>query len=330
MVEVLGGPRLWYVNTDFEAELAAMAHGRHHTPKGRFTSRNLIVAYNLLKYWLRPGDALLTPRAWRPCLETQAAASGVDLVSLDRPGDQSGRLFTPWGWTPTALAVGARTGAALSPPPLEIVARVNSKVFSHELERELGVADARAKLVASEAELTAHVARACPHGDHLWVVKHPYGVAARERVLGRGPTIPPAAAIWCRRRFADGDILLFEPWHAAVREYGVCGFIDDAGNTTLLGVSRPITNKAGVLVEYDLTPTPIPESVRWIGEQVGTRLAAEGYRGPWGCDTLEHTHGQRLLLEINARWTVGFLTLRVAAQSPPRRGRWRPETPPPA
>ncbi len=330
MFDVAGGPRLWHVNADFEAEWAALARGRRYAPAERFAARSHLLAYNLLKYLLRPGDGLLTPRGWFPSLAATAVAAGVELVPLDRPGDQSARLFTPWGWTPTVLAVGARAGAKLSPPPLDVVGRVNSKAYSHALERELGIADARARLVASEGELAAQLAQACPRADDLWVVKHPYGVAGRERALGRGPVAPPAAAAWCRRRFAAGDALLFEPWRPAVREYGVCGLIDAAGAATLLGVSRPVMNGAGTLIGYELTPAPAPEIVWRVGAQVGARLAAAGYRGPWGCDALEHAGGWRPLLEINARWTVGFLALAVAARLPEARCRWRLEAPPKA
>ncbi|OYT71908.1 MAG: hypothetical protein CFK52_06630 [Chloracidobacterium sp. CP2_5A] len=330
MFDVLGGPRLWHINADFEAEWAALARGRRHAPTDRWAARSRILAYNLLNCLLRPGDGLLAPRDWLPSFAAAAGAAGVELAPLDRPGDQSARLFTPWGWTPSALAVGERAGARLSPPPLDVVARVNSKAYSHALERELGLADARARLVVSEAELAAQVAQACPRADDLWVVKHPYGVAARERVLGRGPALPPAAAAWCRRRFADGDTLLFEPWQPAIREYGACGFIDAAGDATLLGVSRPLMNGAGTLIGYELTPSPAPELVRRVGSEVGARLAAEGYRGPWGCDALEHARGWRPLLEINARWTVGFLALAVAARAPETHRRWRLEAPPEA
>ncbi len=328
MWDLPGEPRLWYVNTDFEAELAALSQGRRYVPTGRFVARNRVIAYNLLKYLLRPGDALLTPDAWRPSLEDVAARRGITLLLLERTQGASAYHFTPWGWTPTALAVGARTGARLSPPPLDSVARVNSKVYSHGLEVELAIADGRARLVASEAELVAHVAQVCPQAEAKWVIKHPYGVAARERVLGRGPVVPPPAAAWCRRRFAEGVPLLFEPWYDVQREYGLCGFIDPDGDTRLLGVSRPVTNGAGVLVGYALQPASLPAAVLSLGRQVGARLAAEGYRGPWGMDILEHTHGWRCLLEINARWTVGFLALCVMAQSAQGVERWAPELPP--
>jgi len=328
MGDVPGEPRLWYVNTDFEAELAALSQGRRYVPTGRFAGRNRVIAYNLLKYLLRPGDALLTPDAWRTSLEDVAARRGIALLPLESTREASAYHFTPWGWTPTALAVGVRAGARLSSPPLDSVARVNSKVYSHGLEVELAVADDRARLVASEAELVAHVAQACPQAEAKWVIKHPYGVAARERVLGRGPVVSPPAAAWCRRRFAEGLPLLFEPWYDVRQEYGLCGFLDPEGDLRLLGVSRPVTNGAGVLVGYELEAASLPASVLSLGRQVGARLAAESYRGPWGMDVLEHSQGWRCLLEINARWTVGFLALGAMAQTAQGIGRWALELPP--
>ncbi len=329
MVNSLGRPRLWYINTDCEAEWAALARGDRFVPPGHFAAQNYILAFNLLKYLLRPGDGLLAPRSWWPGLAATAVAAGVELVPLDCPGDQSARQFTPWGWTPTARAIGEHAGAHLASPPLDVVARVNSKVYSHRLEHELGIAVTAARPVTSEAELVAQLRRYCSTIDDLWVVKHPYGVAARERILGRGPSIAPTAAVWCRRRFADGDTLLFEPWHTVVREYGVCSFTDAGGQTTVFGVSRPLTNGAGTLIGYDLTPTPVPELLHHVAVRVGSQLAAAGYYGPWGCDALELDHGWRPLLEINARWTVGFLALGVAARLSQTRGSWRLEAPPP-
>lgn len=328
MWDVLGKPRLWYVNTDFEAELAAWRRGQRYVPAGRFAARSHIVAYNLVKYLLRPGDALLASRAWWPSLEALAARQNVNLLPLEGTQKQSAYEFTPWGWTPTALAIGERTGAGLSPPPLESVACVNSKVYSHQLERELGVADDRARLVTSEAELTAHVAQVCPRNEDKWVIKHPYGVAARERVLGRGPAVPPPVAVWCRRHWADGTPLLFEPWYDVRQEYGLCGFSGPAGEVHLLGVSRPVTNGAGVLVGYKLEAARLPASVWSLGREVGARLATEGYRGAWGMDVLEHAQGWRPLLEINARWTVGFMALGAAVRARTKSEHWHLEQPP--
>ena len=45
----------------------------------------------------------------------------------------------------------------------------------------------------------------------------------------------------------------------------------------------------------------------WVGE----RLWREGYFGPAGIDALEHAGGLHPLLEVNARFTMGFVALAV-------------------
>jgi hypothetical protein len=48
-----------------------------------------------------------------------------------------------------------------------------------------------------------------------------------------------------------------------------------------------------------------------IAHIVGERLFKEGYHGPVGIDALEHARGLHPLLEINARYTVGFIAVAV-------------------
>ena len=47
------------------------------------------------------------------------------------------------------------------------------------------------------------------------------------------------------------------------------------------------------------------------------RLRAEGYRGPAGFDALEHAGGLHPLLEVNARYTLGFVALAVEREARP-------------
>src|SRR5918999_464636 len=98
--------RLWYMNADFEAELAAPAGSYRPLPSFDALNRRL-----------------------------------VGLVSPARSEARSALLFTPWGWTPSAVAAGERAGAVVAQAiPLSTVARVNSKLWSHALEAELGIA----------------------------------------------------------------------------------------------------------------------------------------------------------------------------------------------
>jgi hypothetical protein len=302
------------MNADFEVELAAVASSS--SPYRRlppFELLNRRLAARLL--WLAsPGDALLVAEPWSERLRSEAARRGVELVGPRGPGVQSQRLFTPWGWTPSAVAVGEEAGASVRALPLDVVARVNSKLWSHALEVELGTALKGAALARTFEELLEAVARACPEPDDKWVVKSPYGFAARERVLGRGPVLEEPQAKWSRRRLASGETLIFQPWLEVVREYGVALEIAPDGACEMLGVSDLQTNGAGTGTGYILGRPPSPrrlEELERVARLVAGRLYAEGYYGPVGVDALEHAGGSHPLLEVNARYTMGFVALAV-------------------
>src|ERR1051325_2120683 len=118
------------MNADFEAELEhwAFAPGRAYRRRATFEALNRRLSDELL--WLaREGDALLAEEPWAESLIEEARARGVELVSPARAEGRSHRLFTPWGWTPSAVRVGEGAGARVEPLPLGVVARVNSKLW---------------------------------------------------------------------------------------------------------------------------------------------------------------------------------------------------------
>jgi hypothetical protein len=229
-------------------------------------------------------------------------------------GDQSARVFTPWGWTPSAVAAGERAGAIVRPVPFEVVARVNSKLWSHALEVELGIAQRGAATASDLDELREAVARACPRRGDKWVIKSPTGFASRDRVLGRGATLEGAPAVWAERRLKRGETLIFQPWLEVIREYGVVMGISPEGALTIHGISDLQTNGAGAATGYVLGRAPSAEraaELERIARVVGGRLYREGYHGAVGIDALEHSGGFHPLLEVNARYTTGFIALAV-------------------
>jgi hypothetical protein len=309
--------KLWYMNADFEIELGAMPGVYRY--KKSIAEMNRKLAPNLL--WLAtPGDALLLEQPWPAELCAQACARGVELVDPAKPQDQSARIFTPWGWTPSAAAAGMRSGAIVMPIPYEIVTRINSKLFSHAIEQELGIVLPGTSVANGFTELADAVARACPTPDTKWVIKSPLGFAARDRVLGRGPKLVGPPAIWSERRFAHGEQLIFQPWLQVKREYGVVMEIQTNGKVTITGVSDMQTNGAGTSIGYLLGREIAPyrrEELESVANLVGERLYREGYHGPAGVDALEHTGGLHPLLEINARYTMGFVAVAVERELHP-------------
>lgn len=297
------------MNADFETELSSRAFVYRRLPF--FDALNDRLAPHLLSL-ARAGDALLAREPWSETLREEAARRGVELCSPTDAGDQSARVFTPWGWTPSAVEAGERAGAIVRPVPFDVVARVNSKLWSHALEVELGVAQVGAATASNFEELRAAVARACPRAGDKWVIKSPTGFAARERVLGRGAKLEGPPAVWAERRFKNGETLIFQPWLEVRREYGVVMEISPDGSCEIHGTSDLQTNGAGTATGYLLGRPPAPERARElerVARIVGARLFAEGYYGPVGMDALEHAGGLHPLLEINARYTTGFFAL---------------------
>ena len=299
------------MNADFETELAS--GGRAYRRPLSFVALHRRLAPHLLRL-AREGDALLVEETPSASLIGEAKRRGVEVLTLDAAKKQAGRIFTPWGWTQSMVALAGRVGAHVPPVSLETVRRVNSKLWSHALEEELGVVMAGACAAANFAELAEAVARACPHADDKWVIKSPFGFAARERVLGRGGRLEGAQATWARRQYARGETLIFQPWLERVREYGVTLEIATGGEINLIGISDLQTNGAGTGTGY-LIGRKIDSGRRaeleCMARVVGARLYEEGYTGPAGVDALEHSHGLHPLLEINARYTMGFVALAV-------------------
>ena len=311
------------MNADFEVELALDARARPYRRTQAFELLNRRLAPHLLRL-ARRGDALLYEVPWTRALVEEARKREVELVSPRAAASgrtpQGERVFTPWGWTRSAAEEGRRVGADVRPLDFESVARVNSKLWSHALEVEMGWALPGARVVHTAEELSEAAARARPGADDKWVVKSPHGFAARERVLGRGPRVEGPQAVWALKRLARGEPLIFQPWLEVRREYGVVVEVSTEGSHRLLGVSDLQTNGAGTGTGYVLGRPPAPERMKEledVAEVVCERLRAEGYGGPAGFDALEHAGGLHPLLEVNARYTMGFVALAVERETRP-------------
>lgn len=300
------------MNADFEIELSQAPGAYRRLPAAATLNHRL--APHLL--WLaRSDDALFLDSPWSEQVEKAARARGVELVSTENRMRLDTHLFTPWGWSPSAALAGRQLGAIVSPPAdFETIARVNSKLWSHALEVELGWATKGAATAADIEELRERIKCACPGAQDKWVIKSPFGFAARDRVLGRGPLLEPPQARWCERRFAKNETLIFQPWLEVIREYGIVLEISPAGRYELRGISDLQTNGAGTGKGYLLGRPPtrerVPELER-IAAIVCERLFQAGYHGPVGIDALEHSGGLHPLLEINARYTMGFIAVAV-------------------
>lgn len=291
----------FFFNGDFEAEIAAWP--RACAPGPGAAARN---------------------RAFAPCVRPFCGGGDdVVLVPGDEPPGGVERLAW-WGAAPSVAALAARLGIAVELPPFDVVKRVNSKVWSHELERALGVALEGACVVRSLAEARA-AARACPAAR--WVLKEPFGVAGQGRLLGRGRGLEGAAARFVERALAREGVLVFEPWvEAPGAEWGIQLEVPREGVPRVVGVTRSLI-RGGQYAGSAFGPS-LTVAVRIVdlAIRIGRALQREGYFGPAGIDAFD----ARPLVEVNARRTMGMAALRFAPLVPPGMlGAWlvRPDEP---
>ncbi len=282
-------------NLDFEYELA---HG-----SGFRTPKKLVP---LCRRWQHILRLLPGCRQARP----------LDIELLDEVGPREvGEVerLQAWGVTLRVKKLVQDLGLGQDSPCPDLVRTVNDKGYSHDLEHELGVALPYSRKLGSVDEVREAV-RACPHH---WVIKHPFGVSGRERVVGKRGLLSDSNLGWSRRTLNQGWKLVFEPWVEDRTDFSLHWEISADGKARWLGWCLLEPDPGGVYRGNRVHPSePLEPSLKTMGEQVVARLSGLGYRGPVSldalCGQLSEEQIVRPLVEINARVTFGRLTLELA------------------
>lgn len=227
----------------------------------------------------------------------------------------------PWGWSPRT-----RRLAGTTPQPSDQSVRLgNSRQWSFEWERQLQVALPGAARIERLEDVAAAVKHAAsewgePVAEQAWVIKANFGMAARERVLGRGPTLPPSHVRWLQRRLQADGAAFFEPWLRRVAEIGIQWDVPPlgAGQPSLLGLTPLLTDRHGGYCGSAFAPG-VAVPAEWqqavnISERTARQLQQHGYFGPLGIDAAIYADSTgrtlaRPLQDINARYTMGRLAL---------------------
>lgn len=310
-------PRLFYANFDFEHRLAEPSH----EPSAKLKRLNA----ELASAWIaiaNDGDFLWTPEAIDSQFFDQLRSAGLPQLMPVTKFDVIPRATEciPWGWSHEVRSLCSRHGWTFNAPPLEAVNLANSRATSNRLEQEWSVGIPGASAVYSVDELRSRIAALPPSSDR-WVVKAEFGMSARERILGRGPLLT-ADLNWVQRRTAGGKAVYFEPWVERVDEFGVQVEVPKIGSPTVIGIAPMEVDArgqyAGSWFQYEETrfreSSAYWESAKQIALRAAKELQSLGYFGPLGIDAMvydDHQGTRRLrpLQDINARWTMGRLSL---------------------
>jgi hypothetical protein len=221
------------------------------------------------------------------------------------------RSAEPWAVVPDTARVAEAAGLPAG-PPVDVVATVNSKTWSHRLAAKLDLPGA-GRLVRSVAGLREAVEAT----GYDAVVKDPYGVSGRSTLAVSTPGVLRAVARTLSRH-PDREVeLIVQPRYRVRSDFSGQLRIDPDGSTRVLGVTL-LRNDGFRYAGSEPAPPGLVRELAARGypevlETVGEQLAAAGYHGPAGVDSMLLTDGTLIpVLEVNARCTLGLLTLRLA------------------
>lgn len=307
-------PRLFLGNFEFEHRLA--------DPTRQF-SRNLErINAELAMSWLaiaEDDDLIWTPQKIESDFFDRLKHVGLPTVIPVRSHESVPTAVecVPWGWTDEVRSLCDAHGLVRHDPPQTAVRTANSRRFSCELEQEWQVGLAGAGPVGSLEAVQERIKQILP--TSRWVIKAEFGMSGRERILGTG--LPnDSQSRWIQKRLHDEGILFFEPWVERIAEVGIQIEIPQSGPPLLLGVVPLLSDERGQYGGSDFAPKESLAIMATWSEAVNIALLAAsrarqlGYFGPMGIDAMQYRDHRgvtriRPLQDINARWTMGRLSL---------------------
>ena len=202
-------------------------------------------------------------------------------------------------------------------PAPEIVAEVNSKTWSNELVRELGLPGA-GRVVRSVDELVTAVTAL----QFQALIKDPYGVSGRALIQVATPGVLRAVERVLRKQVDAGCRveLIVQEKYAKQHDFSGHLLLDRTGDWEFLGLQL-MTNRG--FRHFGSSPIPpglIDEG--WYAEtlaEVVPAIAKAGYWGPVGVDAMLLDDGTVIpVLEINARQSLGLLSLEIGRRAAER------------
>ncbi|ONI77172.1 hypothetical protein ALI144C_34390 [Actinosynnema sp. ALI-1.44] len=267
----------------------------------------------LLAGFCAPADRLITRYPMAESVREGLESAGITFehVTADEPGEPIERHVSPdlvAGFAVEPYAVLAETTQLTeSLPDNVVVAEVNSKTWSNALARSMDL-PGTGVVVRSVAELSAAVTQ-----FPSTVVKDPYGVSGRGALVVESPGVLRAIERTLVKQDKRIELLVQQKYDVQ-RDFSAHAVVDPDGTWRHLGI-QVMTNRG---LRHMGSSPPSPEFIDYLWERsyygvidtVAGRLAAAGYHGPFGVDSMLMWDGTLVpVLEINARQSLGLLSL---------------------
>lgn len=334
-------PLVWVMNASAESQVARDAPG--YTPPQRIRELEEDLTGQLLFLATRE-DVVLLPNApslaWLRSLRDANLPLPETVSSLtELEGRKLGGL-SPWGQSPDMARLQERLApACVSPPVLrwgpgwrEAYGKDLAVLLRRRLPPESWLAPPWGEVCHSLADLER-----CRGNAGEFFVKARFKSSGRDALrLRPGQVLTEAQLRWLERLFREQDSVVVEPW--CRRRLDLSFHYDLGERATFQGICRFFTTEDGRFTgatvgpwQEDVDPDlrrflhgdgKDPRRMRRIADELGKlieeALLPRGVRGPVGVDAFvyEADEGLRLqpLLEINPRWTMGRLALRLGSR----------------
>ena len=343
-------PNVWLFDPSVEASLAVGPD--FHPPAPLLAMQRDLAA--LPAVLATRGDVIQVAEVPATDWKAHRATSGLPPVEFAVEMPDSDRLIDqlcPWGWSPRTRSTLAPLGTGPDYAPhvhrkdwqTPLLARLTAT-----LDNPWCAPSEDLPVVCHSAEGAREVLAAIwRRGVDAAVLKAPFGAAGQGSIRWRASEPPERHRGWLRRVLQSQGAVVVGPWLDRCMDLSFHGDVDGDGTTTWRGSLTFHADARGVFRSTRLGRAARPTDPvlrrflagdgadpRWLNRagqalitDVGTALAAEGYRGPIGVDAFVYRSADGLRLfaasEINPRWTMGRVGLALEKRlAPTAHGAW--------
>lgn len=235
-------------------------------------------------------------------------------------GTESFQTGEAWGADHEAVSFFKDKEIPYSSPSLDIVAKVNSRLFSYTVSKALMCGIPQAVLIKSMQELKDFT-----YAHKHSVLKPLFGNAGSGFVyIGFESNQHIASPL----KPSIQQPIVGEPWLQKTLDIATLLHISETGNIKIIGHHRNISNRAGtfyanVIMHSDPQIKPYRTQLDTLTTQIGKSLFSSGYWGPVGIDSLLYKNGNSEKLtcgfDINARHPISSISygIREKLGNPP-------------
>jgi len=295
-----------HLNADFD--LSLRPRWRH--PEGETARRRITdLAWHAL-FLAQPADSVVVPEPSPTDFIDYLDHCGIELPKLTvEPSCRSEQRLCPFGWNTAAVDRSRCYTTQPDHPPLDVVALVNGRRFSADLERDLFNGDHTVAEVGDENDLVKTMA-SLPDEPNGWVLKAEHGNAGLGNRRLRGHEPQPGDLTAVRRLFAEGDTAVIERWRSRLHDLCSTFVVLRDGRATKVGMHETVNTADGAHIGSLFQEDPGHHS-EWrpameeAARDVAKQLADAGYHGPACMDAFTWDdggrHRLRPLVDLNAR-----------------------------